>query len=749
MTRRTILWYVVLPLVVAVGLVVTYAPNGFAASLNSQHGLLKVSDLNGTSSGGIYGLPNGFATATQFDVTNSNSCHYATSIANGRNVSMNTLRQDYMNQSFMYRGVQYPPASYVPQTWLSALSAPNVTNPVYVDYGQKSIKLQINSFLMLCGDLVKPNYTGNSCNSKVSVMYNDNRWVKSSNPDTAPNPLGSDCLEPALSEQNTRITGLTTTTTGSLQGTTNLRTPQDMTIVRDNNSRYWYVKPVTFIYTFNSPAGITQSGTLHMTVNSKEINEYTGVDRCSIAGGDSITVSNDTDFRSQCYTYADDLSLNLRLRSNYGLTPDIQVSASSVTAGGNYSVSGDVSNSGSTGSTGTKWQITKMVYAPGVTPPNFGGGRKATNPCATFRGYQAGSCQSYQSGTKNFAIGQSGALGSSTDTANVPVGSSICYLMSVNTPTPAASPAWGHSALSCVVVGKKPAIQIWGGDLRAGDDVSTSQTVVSSPAPSCYYGSWVEYGALIDGTNTGARFGSGAALAGTPSACTHALGGAGTNPMTFANADSGGVLRGASGFGNYGDTALTQPASIYATMANNQLNIPAGVGAFNSNLASLRGYYKLNGDVTINTSSIPAGRTIVIDDPGHTVTIAGNISYPANVGSVAALPQVVIVAKTIKVNDTVTNVDAWLLADTLIDTCGNKTTTQVSLTVCNKPLQLNGPFVSNNANFKRTAGSDEANPGTSAETIDLRADAYLWEYAQASQHVTPTIVQVTQLPPRY
>ncbi|HEU0266633.1 MAG TPA: hypothetical protein VFQ70_03325 [Candidatus Saccharimonadaceae bacterium] len=730
------------------------APKSFAASLNPQHGLLTMTDLDGTTSGGVYGLQNGFATAIQNDVTDSDSCKNATDIAREDGASMNTLRQKYMNQSFMYKGVQYPPASYVPLPWLSGIGTPNTNNPVYVDYGQKSIKLQFNLVLMLCGDLVRPDYTGSSCNSKVSVMYNDDRWVRAGRADYPPNPLGSECLEPAMSEQNTKVTNLdVTTTTGALKGSVSLVTPQYMTITRDNDSRYWYAMPITFTYTFDSPNGITGPGTLLMTAYSQQIDEYTGVYRCSINGGQSKTVQNDTDFGG-CFQYQTPLSLSLRLRSNDNLVPTIQVGASSVTAGASYPVSGSVDNTGTTASSGTKWQITRMVYAPGVKPPSFAGGNKATNPCATLSGYEAGSCQSYQAGTQNFAIGQSGALGSSTDTANEPVGSSICYLMSVNTPTPASNPAWGHSGLSCVVIGKKPVIQIWGGDLRTGGGVNTSQSVISSPAPACYYGSWVEYGALINLENDGARFGSGASLAGTPSQCEHALGGFKTNPMTFANANSGGVLSGTSGFGNFDDSSLMTQSPTYSMMANNQLGIPSSgtLSGPHINLNGLSGYYTLSKTVQVSGDSIPDGKTIVIDDPKRTVEITGNIAY-ANAnkpyGSISDIPQVIIIAHRISIDASVSTINAWLLSDGVIDTCGNQTP---SLTKCDQELTVNGPFAAQDADFKRTAGSDSGNPsnaGNPAEVLNLRADAYLWEYAQAAKNVTPSVVQITQLPPRY
>lgn len=296
---------------------------------------------------------------------------------------------------------------------------------------------------------------------------------------------------------------------------------------------------------------------------------------------------------------------------------------------------------------------------------------------------------------------------------------------------------------ACYVVGKQPKIQIWGGDIRIGGDVDVSQSYVKGD----YYGSWAEYGSFIAKLNQSSAFASGAALAGAHGASSNNP--ATLNRLTFANKTNDGS------YGEFDNPSLSLPASqnsLYNAMVNNSLQIPTG-GAFSSNLGNLSGAYVVNGNATISTSHIPANRTILIHVKG-TATITGNITYPSSFNGIGDIPQVIIVANKINVKDSVKTIDAWLLAgvsggDTgLINTCYN--VAGLTTNTCKNLLTINGPVVSDNAKFRRTAGSNDTNNvGDPAERLNLRADSFLWEYNTASRHVIPTTVKVTQLPPRY
>lgn len=291
----------------------------------------------------------------------------------------------------------------------------------------------------------------------------------------------------------------------------------------------------------------------------------------------------------------------------------------------------------------------------------------------------------------------------------------------------------GQTTETCTIVGKQPKLQLWGGDLRAGDNVNTSTSAISGRT----YGSWGEYGAFIRGRNNANRFGSGASLAEGASS----LGSRRGNEFTFANTGITG------NYGQYG--AFTAQNSILATYMGN-LNVGAtGTVSGTVDLGSrASGRYTASGNVTLR-GSVGAGRTIIIDARGRTVTIGGNITYSGSpYNNVGQLPQVVILADRININDSVTNVDAWLVAANVFNTCANRT--NVSISICDDKLKVNGPVASDDAVFKRTAGSDDTDHADDpAEVLNLRADTYLWQYSQARRSATPLTVKVTELPPRY
>ena len=159
-----------------------------------------------------------------------------------------------------------------------------------------------------------------------------------------------------------------------------------------------------------------------------------------------------------------------------------------------------------------------------------------------------------------------------------------------------------------------------------------------------------------------------------------------------------------------------------------------------------------NGDLTLNTSTLAPSKSVILKVTG-TVTIAGNqTNNPDNNGAgykdISQLPQLVIIANKIVINSGVTNVDAWLVADT-VQTCDYTGTPTIN--TCTQKLTVNGPVMANHLNLLRTAGSGVGTPasGYPAEVFNLRADAYLWAAAHATTIDRAQTVYSVGLPPRF
>ena len=141
-----------------------------------------------------------------------------------------------------------------------------------------------------------------------------------------------------------------------------------------------------------------------------------------------------------------------------------------------------------------------------------------------------------------------------------------------------------------------------------------------------------------------------------------------------------------------------------------------------------------------------------------------------SVDALEKLPQVLIFAKNITVAPQVNRIDAWLIAESSINTCSPGHTNSAT---CDTALVVNGPLYATKVNFNRTAGAhgsvndctstncDNNNPQNRniggvddgsiapAEVFNLRADVYLWAQNQAARYVQATSTFTRELAPRY
>ena len=318
-----------------------------------------------------------------------------------------------------------------------------------------------------------------------------------------------------------------------------------------------------------------------------------------------------------------------------------------------------------------------------------------------------------------------------------------------------------ESAQSCVVVGKKPKVQVHGGDLSVGkvftgtsvtSQVNTSTSFRAAGAGELF-GSWVEYGIFATGTVTGTASGSAfAAISTNPNVCQRSYLSftLSTNTCSAATTVIGGYT----------------PARLIPDVSVNfpQPGAALGASVTPNSLLSGAGTYigTRTGNLTINASNLQPGKTVVLKVTG-TATIVGNqVNNNDNNGAgyrgASQLPQLVIIANKIVIANSVSNVDAWLVAngaDGTVETCDTGSSTyalsgaaRLTGSKCNNSLTVNGPVMAKHLWLRRTANADGASPGTPAEVFNLRADAYLWAEAQSVSAGRIQTVYTTELPPR-
>lgn len=463
----------------------------------------------------------------------------------------------------------------------------------------------------------------------------------------------------------------------------------------------------------------------------------------------------------------------------YSLTP-IVTSTNAVVSGTdsatfNYSVN-------STGQTGTfsdpiDWSVKRVLVDRGQSaePLSFGGeayrdGYSCADLLALINGM--GTCSDVVSGQdRTFNPGNnsldSDAAGATTLVMDDswPVGTKVCFILTLNKPTWLPTPTDRYSRGACLVVGKKPLVHILGGDLRVGRHFATDgieeddgSAVPASVAGSITmkangrtYGSWAEYGVFASGVVVG--FGSLSGLAG---------GYESTMPntqefwskLTFANINDSGSPE----FGYYTESDVGQ-----GTIPDVRNALLAGRG-LSRNLSTetnidLNGdipeglYRKDQGNLTIETSVLARGKTVIIYVPEGTVTITGNLGYEQGPYSdISQLPQLVIMARNISIRSDVVNVDAWLIADSenggTISTCDDPAV--LTSQICNQQLRINGAVMAHNLELRRTAGAGPAGAaGDPAEIINLPAHTYLWSQSNGRSDVRAQTTFSTELPPYF
>ncbi len=417
-----------------------------------------------------------------------------------------------------------------------------------------------------------------------------------------------------------------------------------------------------------------------------------------------------------------------------------------------------------------------------------------------------------------------------------------------------AGERWNISGASCRTIAKKPNFQVWNGSIYTEGKISTSITRKWTNAEmkdkeageykgsnTDVFGSWADYAIVAYGQNK--TMASGATLGYSDAA--YDLRGKGgkkrsdtspqkLNPETIANNNNptgkSGVYTDASYNQNlarlesrYKDKAKTLLSEIghnstekriYSTKTGMQVANVGGGETKISDLGITGGGYPNSGTLTNNSNGLVKrlgdgknDNTLVIVSSG-TIVIDRNICYGTNCNGdatklrtysngtstreAATLPQILIFANNIKVKETVTRIDAWLISPNgTLNTCmdhkiGGTAGSGTDLVArdasdrhytngnCGLTLVINGPVFAKHIDLLRTAGafhgyadtsaknvldrsvgatggSDDKKKGSvaPAEIFNLRADVYIWAFNQAQRYSEAVVTYTRELAPRY
>ncbi len=459
-----------------------------------------------------------------------------------------------------------------------------------------------------------------------------------------------------------------------------------------------------------------------------------------------------------------DTSSSISACYNYTLKPAVNTGSDSIVeAGQNFTVNTSVtnpaddltlpsSNADKTKSAPTNWSLTRIILNPGGAIIDNNSDYSASPNCSVISTHFSNVKQCLD----NLKNGNSVTYPISTTNDNISftaedynVGTKICFVFSVSpfsSGNISGGLTWRNSKPTCLTVGKKPKVQIWGGDLSA-NNIQTSISTKNILGTNRTFGSWVEYGIFAMGNPPASKLSvigmaSGSAFStntGSVNKCDYST-------LTFANI-----------IGSCDSTKYNRSTPIPAVEASFSGGISLSTGTYTTDSLSAGIYDAGSNNLTLNSSTL-LDKSIIIKTKGI-VTIAGNQSNkPGPYSSISQIPQLVIIADKIIITDDTTIIDAWLIAKNdsktgSIKTCSNEAKTAG---VCSSKLIVNGPVMADKLYLYRTYGAGVgygiSGSGAPAEVFNLRADAYLWAYAWASKlnnnGSTVQTVYSTELPVR-
>jgi hypothetical protein len=492
-------------------------------------------------------------------------------------------------------------------------------------------------------------------------------------------------------------------------------------------------------YTYQDTQGFSPLIPGTLTDNSLALGSSTG-DYNSF-DSDSITIREDDYGKTYCrktiskpggsgdagLVSSDEACVDVRY--NYQLQPHVNfdVAGTTIEPGSSYTVKLGVKKTG-TYSRPTRQWLTKTI----------GSGSPET-------------ISQYTQEASIFRLSETPLVDLSQTAPDEPAGTQVCYTLYVKAQSDSNSNEIFDK--KCVKIGKKPKVNIEGGDLLVGGLVKTSTTDKNVLGINYRFGSWAEYGIIAKESIIGA--GSGAAFAknglvinnDNDDICQ-------SSKLSFANTPLAGTSCNGltDSIGHYTNTSAVPNVAANFPDTTDRITGDVVLNSKNS------GTYMAN-DVTLDLSELDQGKSIIIKATG-TVTIKGNQTYKSNgYSKISQIPQLVIIAKTINITNNVTQIDAWLITNQKdstddhygsINTCSDvPITANLSTNMCNNKLTVNGPVMTDKLYLRRTAGSEiGTNSSNPAEVFNLRADSYLWAFAQASKNGRIHTVYTTELPPR-
>ena len=324
---------------------------------------------------------------------------------------------------------------------------------------------------------------------------------------------------------------------------------------------------------------------------------------------------------------------------------------------------------------------------------------------------------------------------------DVPAGTKMCVRASVYPATSGADDnlslegdkKWSNVAEKCYNVAKRPSLQVWGGNIYSNGAISTAlvnkKRLANHNDGDYTFGSWGELGIISNGKVTGLASGAG-------------LGGYTT---TNDNGESVFIPGGlAGGFCKASTLSFANDKCNEKTVGLLGTTLPLQQAEKDRD-SIIRQLTALEGDV---------GLISFRNRQGEDYPIADNIVNDANAGVLEDLPKVVIYAKNIYIDCSVTRIDAVLIAEGEVNTCSDESgkSPEKNEAARSNQLRINGAVIAGKLIANRTYGAATGDYSmVPAEIINFDPTLYLWGKSVSENEANMSLLTtyLHELSPRY
>lgn len=329
--------------------------------------------------------------------------------------------------------------------------------------------------------------------------------------------------------------------------------------------------------------------------------------------------------------------------------------------------------------------------------------------------------------------------------ADLAIGEKYCVAIAIANYSTAsnglANPNYYISKSTCSNIAKLPSVNILSGSVKTNGGIETSTSSVrQNDGTYRVYGSWADFAVIAD--KSIAKMASAASIAQGVSDTGNLL--CRTSHLTIANSQ----CNGATNIAALGDSKIVSNSTTLDKLRARYIEGNAKATVIRKDALNAS-------DITassLNPTKFFSFQPLVVYSSGDLVINTDIILEPNRAFSANLAPQVILIAeRDVKIDQSVSHLDAWIVSGGTIDTCtsGNDVI-NLSANVCNRQLTIRGAVLGNKISFKRTYAGDanQNTANTPAEIIQYSPSTLLFS-AHESQRLWPETTYLHKLPVRF